>query len=56
MKLAGTMNDVRSFMDLILSNMNTAATDGWWMSCPCGRGDFSVCKTCPYRNCPVHGG
>jgi hypothetical protein len=25
------------------------------MSCPCGRGDYSLCEGCPYSWCPVHG-
>lgn len=25
------------------------------MSCPCGRGDYALCRNCPYPFCSVHG-
>jgi hypothetical protein len=25
------------------------------MSCPCGRGDYALCRNCPYPSCSVHG-
>jgi hypothetical protein len=25
------------------------------MSCPCGRGDYELCGSCPYDFCSVHG-
>jgi hypothetical protein len=25
------------------------------MSCPCGRGDYHLCRNCPYDFCSVHG-
>ena len=24
------------------------------MSCPCGRGDYDLCRHCPYHWCSVH--
>lgn len=28
--------------------------DGF-MSCPCGLGDYELCRKCPYPACSVHG-
>jgi len=25
------------------------------MSCPCGRGDYGLCASCPYDICHIHG-
>jgi hypothetical protein len=27
----------------------------WFLSCPCGHGDYHLCRKCPYRQCSVHG-
>lgn len=31
------------------------AADDYLMSCPCGRGEYEGCDTCPYLWCSVHG-
>lgn len=37
-----------------LAATETLSRDNF-MSCPCGRGDYELCRRCPYPFCSVHG-